>query len=402
MSPPSGSETISGTERVGWDQPASNAGELATIRYAIYVDGVRAELGGVACGDTATTAGFSCTAPLPRMTAGSHTIELAAYVQDGSTLESTRSAALRVTVTGVTSDGDAQTVRVRAAAAGSAREWPAAAVRIARDLEQIADLAPLPDGRLLIAQRTGRIRVVRDGALEREPAVALDTDAGGAGAIIALAADPEFDRTRGVYAIYTSRARDGALTFTLARFRESGGTLGDRVVLLDGVRASANPRASLRFGADGKLYAAFDDGGWGENVVGDLGSFNGKILRLNRDGSTPDDQPRHSPVFRVASTSPRGVAWHRRSSELWIADAGHVGAIPWTPPPLAIASGGDALLVATENGLVRASIDADDPRRFVKSEALIRGVAVVAVAVDRDGHVYFATMDSVGSLRPDP
>src|SRR5690606_32310076 len=47
--PDPGGETITGRERIGWDQSAANPAELATFRYAIYVDGARSELGGVTC-----------------------------------------------------------------------------------------------------------------------------------------------------------------------------------------------------------------------------------------------------------------------------------------------------------------------------------------------------------------
>jgi hypothetical protein len=103
ITPPSGGETINGSERIGWDQRAGDTVELAAIRYAVYVDGVRSELAGVLCSTTATAIGYACTARLPAMSAGSHTLEIASFstaVQDGSLLESSRSAALRVTVTG--------------------------------------------------------------------------------------------------------------------------------------------------------------------------------------------------------------------------------------------------------------------------------------------------------------
>lgn len=98
VTPPSGTETINGSERIGWDQRAGDAVELATIRYAIYVDGTRSELTGASCGATASASGYPCTARLPTMTAGGHTLELASFVQDGAVLESGRSAPLRVTV----------------------------------------------------------------------------------------------------------------------------------------------------------------------------------------------------------------------------------------------------------------------------------------------------------------
>jgi len=54
VTPPSGSETINGSERIGWDQRAGDPIELAAIRYAVYVDGARSELTGVNCATTAT------------------------------------------------------------------------------------------------------------------------------------------------------------------------------------------------------------------------------------------------------------------------------------------------------------------------------------------------------------
>ena len=95
---PGAVETINGTERIGWDQPAADTVDLAAIGYAVYVDGVRAELAGVACATTPTTTGFPCTARMPALSAGSHTLELASFVNDGGVLESARSAAVRVTL----------------------------------------------------------------------------------------------------------------------------------------------------------------------------------------------------------------------------------------------------------------------------------------------------------------
>lgn len=102
VNPPSAAETINGSERIGWDQRAGDATELATIRYAIYVDGTRSELAGVTCASAASADGFACTARLPTMTAGSHTLELASFVQEQSLLESARSSPLRVTVAAAT------------------------------------------------------------------------------------------------------------------------------------------------------------------------------------------------------------------------------------------------------------------------------------------------------------
>src|SRR5262245_18871905 len=82
-----------------------------------------------------------------------------------------------------------------------------------------------------------------------------------------------------------------------------------------------SPAVSLRFGADKKLYLALDDGG--DPVrAGDLGSYGGKILRLNADGTTPNDQAGGTPVYLLNVTAPRGIAWGQRREPLWVADTG--------------------------------------------------------------------------------
>src|SRR5262245_20480503 len=112
VNPPTTTETITGTERIGWDQPAANAAELATIRYAIYVDDMRSELAGVTCAAGATATRFACSGRLPSLSGGAHALQIASFVVEGTVLESTRSAPLRVNVVaaGASSPG-ATTVR---------------------------------------------------------------------------------------------------------------------------------------------------------------------------------------------------------------------------------------------------------------------------------------------------
>ena len=96
-SSPNSTETISGAERFGWDQPAADAGELASFRYALYVDEARSEAADVTCAAGQSTGGFSCSSRLPAISNGVHTLQVAAFVLDGGAIrESTRSAPLRV------------------------------------------------------------------------------------------------------------------------------------------------------------------------------------------------------------------------------------------------------------------------------------------------------------------
>ena len=91
VNPPSGVETINGTERLGWNQPAADAVELATIGYVVYVDGARTALVGAACAPAPAASVFACTAR--SATPGAHTLELAAFVTDGSVPSPRRRAA---------------------------------------------------------------------------------------------------------------------------------------------------------------------------------------------------------------------------------------------------------------------------------------------------------------------
>ena len=138
--------------------------------------------------------------------------------------------------------------------------------------------------------------------------------ASGRRGLLALALDPDFERTGHVFAAYT--ADNG---FRLVRYRAAGDTLGESATLLDGVDATlATPSATLRFGPDGKLYLGLDDSG-DPSRPGDLGSFNGKVLRLNPDGTTPSDQAAGTPVYALNVNEPRGLEWD--GATLWVAES---------------------------------------------------------------------------------
>ena len=372
---PTGSTTINGSERIGWDQPADDAVDLARFGWVIYVDGARNELSGVTCASEAVSAGFPCSSRLPSMTAGSHTLELATFVNDGGLLESARSAALRVTLA-------AQTMSTQHAPALRDGSMLRAGL-VADGLTSPTDIAFAPDGRLFITERAGAIRVVRDGRLVAEPAISLASMLGTQGQLLAIALDPQFERTRSVFAIYTAPNRSGTLSFTLARFREVSDTLGDRAVLLDSAPASsASPSAALRFGPDGHLYAAFDDAGDGSHRS-DPASLNGKVLRLNTDGTTPVDARGATPVYADGYGSPVALDWDPPTTTLWVADR-TAGSSPF----------------AFYRG---ALFPAWDGRMMTASTFFEGGLAsgVDRIAISPDGAIYYLTSRAVGRLTPD-
>jgi glucose/arabinose dehydrogenase len=426
---------ITGNERVGWDQQASSATEVSSFQYAMYVDDTRTVLENPSCTETGNAVGFACSARLPPMSPGPHSLALAAFVVDGALLESARSVAIRVVV------GSATVTASETRWQESALITTADRVRlrvdpVANGLENPTDVAFAPDGRLLIAEASGRVRVVTQGQLRPQPALVLEEiGALGPGKLLALAVDPRFSVTRFVYTVYAAPSRRGVVTFHLARFRMIGDTLAQRAVLLDGIPAvSSDPRATLRFGPDGRLYVAFDDGG-DTRRAGDLSSFNGKMFRLNPDGTMPTDQPA-TPVYANQIHSPRGLDWQPNTGNLWLADSGasgsrHLGIVVpaadgrlprgivdvrYALPRDAGASSlafyrgslipgfrGD-LLIAAEEGrhILRLQFDGDMPARVVATERLLddRLGAVRCVAVSGQGEIYFCTEDALGRLTP--
>src|SRR5262249_18756213 len=80
----------------------------------------------------------------------------------------------------------------------------------------------------------------------------------------------------------------------------------------------------LRFGPDGKLYVTMGNAA-NAPVAQDLGSLNGKILRINDDGTVPPDNPFGSPIFSYGHRNPQGIDWHPTTGDLWETEHGATG-----------------------------------------------------------------------------
>jgi glucose/arabinose dehydrogenase len=362
------------------------------------------------------------------MSPGPHSLALAAYREalDGSRIEGVRSAELMVFVVGPAQSAVAQEAQT------SIRTLDGVDLRVTRVAEGLSDptdLAFAPDGRLFVAERSGWIRLIDRGrvaSLGPLPDIVATTRHG----LLSLAADPEFARTPFLYALYTSAAG-----YRLTRFRVANDRLLEPRIVLDGVDPSpARPAAVVRFGPDRRLYLAFDDGG--DPVrPGDLGSFNGKVLRLNPDGTTPADQAGGTPVHALNVTAPTGLTWDG-GELLWIADAATAdgsangllqlvdapapgarrGVIlaRYALPPGAVPADAvfyrsrllpafrDDLFVATPEGLLRLRVDPGNGRTIAAAERLLRRRAsgARALGVGPDGAIYFLTPDAVHRLAP--
>lgn len=196
---------------------------------------------------------------------------------------------------------------------------------VATNLEVPWSMAFAPDGRLFVTERPGRVRILDLAAATSQLALTLeDTFTQGEAGALGLALDPNFGVSRLVYVYYTARS-GGSVVNRLVRYREAGGRLAERVVLLDDVPASTiHDGGRIRFGPDGLLYVGTGDAST-QALPQSLGSLAGKILRLNRDGTSARGNPFGSPVYSYGHRNPQGFDWHPATGQLWASEHGPTG-----------------------------------------------------------------------------
>jgi glucose/arabinose dehydrogenase len=186
-------------------------------------------------------------------------------------------------------------------------------------------MAFAPDGRLFLTERAGRVRILNAATSTSELALTLTgVFTQGEAGLLGLALDPEFTQNRLVYLYYSAAVAGGAVN-RVVRYRETGNRLTDLVVLLDNIpAASIHDGGRLRFGPDGLLYITTGDAAV-TALAQDLGSYGGKILRLNRDGTTPRQNPFGSPIYSYGHRNPQGLDWHPATGDLWASEHGPTG-----------------------------------------------------------------------------
>jgi glucose/arabinose dehydrogenase len=196
------------------------------------------------------------------------------------------------------------------------------------NLEVPWEMAFAPDGRIFLTERPGRIRIVKDGQLQSEPWMSLDVAAVGEGGLLGLALDPEFAQNHYVYVAYTYRNAQNELQNRLVRLREdlsTGKGVMDKVLLDGAAGNSIHDGGRVKFGLDGKLYWTVGESD-NPQLAQDLSSLNGKILRINPDGTIPLDNPfPSSPVYSYGHRNPEGLAWQAGTGRLYATEHGPSG-----------------------------------------------------------------------------
>lgn len=201
------------------------------------------------------------------------------------------------------------------------------------------DFRFLPDGRMILAEKFGAIRVVDDGVLG-EPLIMLPTLTGIEKGVNGIEVDPDFANNGYLYVAYTTLDnRDRLSRFTLANGAVDPGS---ELLLVEGDQPAgpSHHGGAIAFAPDGTIFYALGDNTNPENSQ-DLSTLHGKILRINADGTVPGDNP----FVGVAGALPQIYAYGFRNpyrttvtpdGQLLVAD---VGEITWEEVNLVTAGG---------------------------------------------------------------
>jgi glucose/arabinose dehydrogenase len=291
-----------------------------------------------------------------------------------------------------------------------------------------------PNGDLYINVRTGQVRLIRGGKLMSKIIARVDTTTDGEGGLLGLVLDPDFDRTQRLYIFRTTG--DGRRDLV-----EAVNPDGGRRTLMTLPARSLHHGGVLAMSRDGKLFVAHGEL-YEQERAQDPNGLGGKVYRIERDGSVPDDNPfegeptwsyGHRNIFGLAVDPETGRLWETengpsgvddemnliRSGENygWPRVQGKAGNDRYVDPLLVYRSAivptqmafagdafpedhrGDLFFGAYGEGTIHRLVLNDDRNGVARDETFYDGGAVVGMTFGPDG-LYFSSDRAVWRIRP--
>ncbi|MDP3415605.1 PQQ-dependent sugar dehydrogenase [Falsiroseomonas sp.] len=207
----------------------------------------------------------------------------------------------------------------------------------ATGLERPWGAALLPDGRLLVTERPGRLRVVgRDGAVSRPVEGVPQVEAASQGGLLDVALGPDFETSREIFLCSATLVQGGALTRLIrARLSADASALEAVTPLLDATPPQSSGRqhygCRIAFGPDGRLYLSTGDRNVDRMRSQRLDDLAGKVLRVDREGRPQRDNPfadragARGEIFTYGHRNPQSLAFNPWTGTLWQAEHGPRG-----------------------------------------------------------------------------
>jgi glucose/arabinose dehydrogenase len=304
-------------------------------------------------------------------------------------------------------------------------------VHVATELAFPTNMAFAPDGRIFFTEKeTGNVRIFRDGRVLSEPFVHVSVEPSAERGLLGIALHPNFGREPWVYLYYSE---SGGASNRIIRVRAEGTTAGaiDPVITLLPAVTGYHNGGDMAFGPDGKLYVVTGEAHDPERAR-DPNDLGGKVLRLDPDGSVPDDNPLgpDNPVYALGIRNSFGLCFDPVTGDLWETENGPTsddevnrivaggnygwpdqlgpgGAPAFVDPVLvfpdeivptgcAVSADGRRLYFGSYRGGLYAADLSSDGRRL-GTPGRIPGIdaSVIDVARAPDGSIYLTTTDSL-------
>lgn len=295
------------------------------------------------------------------------------------------------------------------------------------------------DNRIFFTEKEGNIRVIQSDKLITEPLATLRVANVYGGGLLGIATHPEFENNHFLYVYYTY-SENGKLWDKVLRITESNNTIKDATTIIDKIPGSQFYNGGVvKFGPDRKLYVATGLSEEFSHESQNPSSLEGKILRLNDDGTIPDDNPfQGSPVLSLGHRDIQGMTWDQhgnmfatelgptKSDEINLIRAGHNYGWPeqecggnkkFTDPVMCydpgIEPGGivfytgdrfeykNKLIMATLRAVNLYAIDIDD-KDLKSQKSILSGLGRIRdVMQGPDDYLYVITSNTDGKGFPD-
>jgi len=204
---------------------------------------------------------------------------------------------------------------------------------VADGLRHPWSLAWLPDGRMLVTERDGRLRVVSTGGEVSKPVTGLpEIASGGQGGLLDVLVDPEFAENQTIYFSFSEPGKGGSGT-AVARGRLDEVELKDLKILFRQTPKSSGGRhfgSRLVLARDGTLFVTLGDREE-RDLAQDVSVNRGQVIRIDRDGNPPPDNPfigrdgARPEIWSYGHRNPQGAALHPDTGALWVHEHGARG-----------------------------------------------------------------------------